>query len=240
MNKGPIQVKLHNADKVFSSADRAIVGANNSEEAKKLAQLKRVEMEQRQEDIDTYNFNICDQIDPYFKAIQISGKDIIVRLYKENYIKGIEEFADGVPMYDAWITQIDGRRKKTDPEKWVDNPLPYIFSGVVVAMSPGAIAAQQKEFEEIVALDPNTNFKKLEVGDIVQLEHFMFQDKRYYKNEQQRDFIKNPTDYNIEHWEGYVKIHPSMIKSKVLDRFQFAMASSPLKDYRRKKAMETK
>jgi len=45
----------------------------------------------------------------------------------------------------------------------------------------------------------------------------MYADKRFYKDKQKRDFIRNPEEYSIKNWEGYVKVHPSMIEAVVTD-----------------------
>lgn len=226
--KPVIKSKIHTANKTVSNEDRAALEG-------KVADVKRNEVELKQEEIDNYNFNTCSQIDPAFENLQLTGKHVIVRLHKENYIKSIEVLPGGIPIYDAWISQVDGRMRQTDPPKWVDNPLPYVFMGTVVAISPLAKAEFLKEKEELEKYDPAAakEYKVLSVGDTVTLNHFMFADNRFYLNKQQRDFIKNPNEYRIEHWEGYVKIHPTVIESIVVAEDSNKFLASPFMEYKK-------
>ena len=222
--KKVIQTKLHNAAKSMSTSQRNQLTGKTSKDA--LSEIQRIE--KRQEEIDTYNFETCQNIDPYFNSIQLAGSSMIIRLHKENYIKGIEMLlANGQPVYDHWISQVDGRMRQTDRPKWVDNPLPYVFSGVIVAMSASAKAHFAKEKKMLTDIDATLGeeYRMPQVGDIVNMEHFMFADSRYYKNKQSRDFIKNPEEYSITKWEGYVTVHPTRIESIVLDKEEFQMTS---------------
>lgn len=93
--KSVIKSKIHSANKVLSVADKSALES-------KTAELKRKEIELRQEAIDKYNFETCNIIDPAFNNIQLPGKQLIVRLHKENYIKNIEMSMDGTNViYDA-------------------------------------------------------------------------------------------------------------------------------------------
>ena len=219
--KPVIKAKLHSADKAVSIADYdSLTSADNS---------KRLKEESRQDEIDKYNFNEIFNIDNHFKGIQLTGKSIIVRLFKENYIKDVTVLEDNV-LYDAWLSQVDGRMNKTESPKWVDNPLPYIWSGVVVAMSPNVLADLVDEHNKVKFYD--TTHKVLQVGDIVQLSPFMIADVRYYTNQQHRDFIKNPNEYRIEHFEGYVKLHPTQIDTVIKNKEAFMNTLSPYKSYK--------
>lgn len=119
-------------------------------------------------------------------------------------------------------------------ENWVDNPLPYIFQATVVAISPLYEIELEKEAELVRAElgeANSSNYKQLQVGDVVTLNHFMFAENRFYLDKQARDFIKNPQEYRIEHWEGYVKIHPTMIESIIKDKTQLTQ-TSPFMQYK--------
>jgi hypothetical protein len=213
--KAPMmRATINNAPKTISNNDKqSLTNTHN-------AQLEKSKIEKRQEDIDTYNFDTCNQIDPYFDTIQLAGNDIIVRLHKENYIKGVYGIDNNEVMYNAYISQVDYRMKATDKPNWCDNPLPYVLSGVVVAISPAVEADQLKRFNEV-----GDKYRMLKVGDIVNLTHFQFQDNRFYKNKQEIDFIKNPEEYRIEHWEGYIKIHSTYVESIVLNKDSFKVTS---------------
>lgn len=226
----PLQVNLHNAQKAMSNQDQAIL--KNSAKAKELAAKARLNTEKRQEDIDHYNMVTCNIIDPAFDNIQLLGLSLIVRLHKENYIKAVDLYTNDVPMYDAWIRQVDGRMHQSHKEKWVDNPLPYIRSGVVVAMSPALIADQQDDYNKLLEANPDTDFTPIQVGDIVQLEHFMIADRRFYLNKQLTDFIRNPENFRIQHFEGYIKINIALVEGKVKDNAKFLETISPYYQYK--------
>jgi hypothetical protein len=108
-----------------------------------------------------------------------------------------------------------------------------VFTGTVVAMSPSAqndYLLEQKTLQEINPEAAKT-YKVLEVGDVVHLTHFMFMDKRFYLSKQDRDFIKNPNEFRIEHWEGYVIIHPTQIEAIELNADDAQLINSPYISY---------
>lgn len=226
-----IRTNLHSASKTISNQERGSLKTTGVN-AKQMAKVAKEKMEKRQDKIDYYNSVTCNIIDPFFNTLQLTGKNVIIRLHKENYIKEVSNYANGVPLYDAWVSQVDGRMHQSEKPKWMDNPLPYVFSGIVVAMSPAVKIDINKEKEEALYLDPNANYKPLEIGDVVYLEHFMYADKRFYTNKQKRDFLKNPQEYRIQHWEGYVKIHPTMIEGIILEPKKFLNDTSPYAKYK--------
>jgi hypothetical protein len=226
MKKKPIRSKLHSADKSISLGklkDLERLESDISEET--------VRIENRQLEIDRYNFEEVNDIDSYFSGVSFVDSAIIVRLHKENYIKEVNIMPNGTVMYDAWISQVDGRMNKADREKWVDNPLPYVFSGVIAAISPIAKLEYVKK-KEALPEELKDSFKVPEVGDIINLEHFMVADRRFYTNKQARDFIKNPEEYRIVHFDGYVKIHPSLVENVVVDKVDFYRNMSPFQNFK--------
>ena len=220
-----IQAKIHDAPKAMATSERQQLSGKVGKDS--IGETSRIEA--RQEEIDKYNFDTCQVIDPYFKSIQLAGNTIIVRLHKENFIKGVEMImANGQPIYDSWISQVDGRMKQHQPEKWVDNPLPYVHTGVIVSISDSAKAhfLKEKKALEDIDLSLGTSHRLPMIGDIVNLEYFMFADARFYKNKQDRDFIKNPEEYSINNWEGYVSVHPTRVESIVLNKEAFKHSSA--------------
>jgi hypothetical protein len=203
----------------------------NIKDREKAQEHFRIQNEKKQEAIDLYNFYTCNEIDPAFQTIQLRGRDIIVRMHKENWIKGIQFQAGDVPMYDAWVSQVDGRAKQTHSDKWVDNPLPYVFTGVIVAMSPTYEHEIQKDYERILEKNPDTTYQPLKIGDIVHIQKHYFVDNLFYLNKQDLDFIKNPEDYRIEHWEGYIRMNAGMIEALVTDKEAFFSNMSPYQQY---------
>jgi hypothetical protein len=225
MKKKPIRSKLHSADKTI-----AVSKLKDLERLENSVSEETIRTEKRQLEIDNYNFEEVNVVDDYFKGISFVDSALIVRLHKENYIKEVSIMPNGVVIYDAWISQVDGRMNKAEREKWVDNPLPYVFSGVIVAISPLAQMEYVKK-KETLSDELKDSFKVPEVGDIVNLDHFMVADRRYYPNKQARDFIKNPEEYRIVHFDGYVKIHPSLIEGIVVDKNDFYNNISPFQNF---------
>jgi hypothetical protein len=225
MKKKPIRSKLHSADKTI-----AVSKLKDLERLEHSVSEETIRTEKRQLEIDNYNFEKVNLVDDYFKGISFVDSALIVRLHKENYIKEVSIMPNGVVIYDAWISQVDGRMNKAEREKWVDNPLPYVFSGVIVAISPLAQMEYVKK-KETLSDELKDSFKVPEVGDIVNLDHFMVADRRYYPNKQARDFIKNPEEYRIVHFDGYVKIHPSLIEGIVVDKNDFYNNISPFQNF---------
>lgn len=218
-----IKAKVHSANQAVSNEDYQSI--SNPAQATAIANATIKNIEKKQEEIDYYNSTTVHKIDPAFKDLVLAGKSVIVRLHKENYIKSVSYYADEKPLYDAWFSQVDGRMHASQPAKWVDTPLPYVFSGVVVAISPAAELANKQDSQE--AEKNGIYAPELKVGDIVYLEHFNFAEKRFYLDKQQRDFIKNPEEFRIVHFEGYVKIHPTMIEGVVTDKNNFVYNTSP-------------
>lgn len=231
LDKKVVRTKIKNRPKHLTRREKALLNG----EFNANADLERRRIEERQEEIDRYNFETCAIIDPHFDDIQFSNDDIIIRLHKENYVKEVEEVSGRNPIYDAWISQVDGRMHKADREKWIDNPFPYAYSGVIVHMSPLAKAFFKKKKKSIEEVDKNIakQFKVPEVGDIATLNHFRFADFRYYANKQKMDFVKNPNEYRIVHWEGYVKLHPGLIETVYKNKKAFDV-SSPYREYKKK------
>ena len=183
----------------------------------------------RQQEIDNYNFDECFAEDEFFDTIELEGEQIIIKLFKENYIKEINSIGDQV-VFDCWISQVDGRMNQAQSAKWVDNPLPYVNMGVVVAMSPLAIAKEYEKAEKINSLaGGKVTYTPLTVGTVVHTRHMNYADVRFYKDKQQRDFIKNPQEYRIRHWEGLVLVHPTVVEAKTTR--QAVEGTSPYRMY---------
>lgn len=194
------------------------------------AGLERKRVESKQEEIDKYNFETCQEIDPRFKDFVLMGDEIIVRLHKENYIKDISMIdSEGNPVYDTWQHQVDARQHKTDKADWQDSPLPYVYSGVIVSLSPTAQAyfSKQKKLIEESNKNAAKAYKIPQVGDTVALRHFMFADYRFYFNSQQVDYLINPKEYRVVYWEGYVKLHPTLVERVYKDGDKVLKEMSP-------------
>ena len=224
----PVRAKLHQSSKSMSLSDMKDLERDVLDKVSE----ETLRTEKKQEDIDNYNFNEVNVIDSYFEGIKLIDNTIIVRLHKENYIKEVSIMPNTSVIYDAYISQVDGRMNKAERENWVDNPLPYVYSGVIVAISPLAIAEFQKK-KESLPYELQGEFHIPAVGDLVNLDHFMIADRRFYQNKQARDFIKNPKEYRIVHFDGYVKIHSSIIESIVHDKDDFYLNMSPYQQFKK-------
>lgn len=223
----PIRATINDAPKTMTNTDKLQLSKINE------SNYEKDRIERKQEEIDEYNFNTCNIIDDYFNTIQLNGNDIIVRLHRENYIKAVHVLPEDRVAYDAWTSQVDGRMHASDKAKWMDNPLPFVHSGVIVAISPTVKAEIIDKRNKLALINESLakEYKVLEVGDIVHLTHFMFADFRFYKNKQEKDFIKNPEEYRLQYWEGYVKLHSSYIEAIVTDKNSFKV-TSPYKQYK--------
>lgn len=233
MKKEPIKATLHSSAKAISNKDMNALSKKKQEYNPS---------ETKQEEIDKYNFHgVFDK--PYgIDNVQLTGTSIVVRLFKENYIKHVEVLSDDTVIYDAYISQIDGRNERSDKPKWMDTPFPYIHAGVIVQISPAAKAHFQKERENIAEISDVIAGEYIvpKEGMIVDLTHFSFNDNRYYINKQERDFIKNPEEHRVIHFDGCVKIHPSYIDGIITNEEEYLRTMSPYAEYVKwKKECET-
>lgn len=169
------------------------------------------EIEGRQAEIDKWNEDIK-EVDPKFDDLTITGGYVIVRLFKENYIKRVlETLEDGTPIYEAYIGQVEIQRIGQNKRDWVENPLPFIFSGVVCAIGQDVQIEEAKKVKD--AKEAGMEYTPLTVGNEVSLEWFDLQRNRYYTDKQKFDLIKDPREYSVDNYEGYVRIHYSQIES---------------------------
>jgi hypothetical protein len=195
-----VKQRLHKAAEVLPNKDKTVLDRNK-------------EILARQAKIDQYNEE-CFTPDPRFRVRTYQGNKVIVRLFKEDYIKNVHEVGD-LTIYDAWFEEVEVQRYGQNKQKWIENPLPYVYSGVVVAISPEVTAEYLKRKKAIEEVDPELakSFKVLSVGDEVEMEWFDLQSRRYYFDKQKTDKLKNPEEFSVDNYEGYVAIHYSQIES---------------------------
>lgn len=185
----------------------------------------KLNIEAKQAEIDNYN-EACYEIPEVFNSLEVFGHNVIVKLFKENYIKNEIELPNGDTMYDAWIGQVEVQRmgKQGAPTQWIDSPLPYVFSGVVMAISPEVVFEQAKKLEAMKEFDKQNgtqyaaNKSILKVGDTVQLQWFNLQQNRYYVDKQKFDLIKNPEEFSVDNYEGYAKVHYTDIEAIIKNK----------------------
>ncbi len=155
------------------------------------------------------------------EKIQLTNSSIIIQLYREDTIpaKTVSFDENGKIVNWLWAPSlIDARRAVNDPESLVPNPIPTISKGIVVGVSPDVTMNYLKKKKEMEALGMDiSNFKILEVGDVVYTNHFMTKNMRYYidKQEKTRDIVITPTDFTLENFDFLFKITDYEIESIV-------------------------
>lgn len=163
-----------------------------------------------------YASHIQEKVSEYNKAIVEGAKEdiemfskrtyhnnaIIVKLFMHDYL------VDGDSELEFQI-QRSSQIPIQDPSKpgenmMVDNPLPYRFEGIIVAMD-----------ESIPENDPRMKFA---VGDYVRIEPQDLKEGRYYYHDRDRDYLPPLRDESEIHrdlfpnYKGYIKIHPSEVE----------------------------
>lgn len=170
---------------------------------------------QKQKDIINYNKNIYN-IDPVFKTKQFTGNNVIVRLFRNDYLdmSNIPDI-DNIP--ETTIVNILPSTK-IEMETYggknilIDNPIDYTFKGVVIAFSP---LVQEKSKETL-------GFQ-IEPGQTVELTYFDFPNYKYYTDKFKIDTKWSKDDLiagrNVyPNFEGYFIITPFNIESLILNQ----------------------
>ena len=160
--------KIENID--ISAAKN--IGLAPAEELKAIAEREKAHNLKVQAEVDEYNVNIGN-IDPKFTSKTFVGNDIIVRLKKEDYIikDSGSDLKDGIKR-DNQISIQQGDGNWTT----IDNPLPYIYSGVICAIPP--FVANEYEANSGV---------KLEAGMEIEIDSISLVESRYYLDKTKGD-----------------------------------------------------
>lgn len=178
--------------------------------------LAKEELERREK----YNLDKQAEIDAYNDAILAGAKDdierfkdrvyvndtIIVKLLKHNWIdKSAQDNAllGGSAVSKVQKIMIETPQVGKEP-KLIDNPLPYRFEGIIVAMDP--------------MLAKKDTARMFTVGTLVRTISFNLKEDRYYFHDGQREWIDSIDLMNMSSnlfpkYEGYAKIHPGMIEN---------------------------
>jgi hypothetical protein len=155
--------KIENVD--ISEAKSIILPPE--EEIKAKAKREKEKNLKIQIKVDEYNKALL-EIDPSFATKTFVGNEIRVRLKKDDYIirNSGSRLKDGVKKDNliALMTE-DGK------DRMIENPLPYMYEGVVVAI-PNAV---KKHYLDEYGVN-------LEPGTYVELKEFNLQNQRYYLN----------------------------------------------------------
>lgn len=171
----------------FNPLDRGIIDSKS-----KADQVKQTAVEE-------YNKNIL-EVDEAFKNKIFVNNTLIVRLFKDDYIfktNMSESIITDVKKVNTIYVETEGGKSAI-----IDNPLPYLFRGVVVAMSA----------------DVEDYFPELQIGDVVELENFNIQNSMYYPDKSKVDPIIPVSEIidginPYKNYNGYVKISPRLIEA---------------------------
>lgn len=140
-----------------------------------------------------------------FKTRKYFNNVIVVKLLKDDWIE--KSATNGI-----LFTQIKKSNKipietpqMGKETKMIDNPLPYRFEGIIVAMD-----------ETIPTKDEQ--YKDLKVGSLIRTISFDLKEDRYYFNDHERDHVSFEDIQNLStnlfpNYEGYAIIHPGMIQN---------------------------
>lgn len=201
--------------KIRSGKDRTGIMDKKSETQMKADQNAYIKenlliIKSRQKDIDKYNYHDIYNIDPLSEKVQLSGENMVIRLYKENYIKYLDESNPDNIILDAYVRQIDARERDTDRPNWVNTPFPHIQKGIIVNVSPELKLYYYRMKEELAKYDPEEARKMIipKQGDIVYVrarETFWLKEHRYYPNKQDQveDFVKNQLEILLRKFKDY-------------------------------------
>ena len=191
--------KIENID--ISAAKN--IGLAPEKELKAIAEREKAHNLKVQAEVDEYNANIGN-IDPKFASKTFIGNDIIVRLRKEDYLikNSGDKLKDGIKRDNQFpMQQADGN--------WttIDNPLPYIYSGVICAIPPFVA----KEYEANSGV-------KLEAGMEVEIDNISLVENRYYLDKTKGD--TRPSEQELlkggkmfPNHDGYFKINIYQIEA---------------------------
>lgn len=152
-----------------------------------------------QENIDTYNLDIINNYkEDFFSDLSLNGNSVIVRPFKENFIK---EYIEETKTASAiGFKMIDNRKRKTDQESYIPSPLTYINAGILIAAP--------KEYLEA---------NNMQIGDVLMLRKIQWVNHMFYPNRQEniRDYVESPDNWSIVFFEGYFNISQYDIEGSI-------------------------
>jgi len=203
----PTKSKLRRGSSAIKRSDRL---AKASESSPSLSDEQLNLVKDQQERIDEYNQEEIHIIDPFFKTLQLGSQYLVIRLFKENYIKYIDESNPDDIQLDAWHRQIDARERTADVPKYVSTPFPYLEQGVITAISPELQLSYHKMKEEMAKYDKEAadSIDVPKVGDVIRIKartSVWFKEHRYYIDKQTQclDFVRNQTELRLNNFQHY-------------------------------------
>jgi len=201
-NKTKIRRKktsIKSSDKVNSESSTSTLDKNT----------RNLLIELEQISVDMHNNTNVYKIDKHFKNLTLSGDKIIIKIFRENYIKYKDNSDPTNPQYIYGYKMIDARERVTDEPNYVPTPFPYVEKGIIVAISPKVQLEFIEQSNKLSEAGVKANVKIPEVGDIVEIKSYYsstwFKENRYYINKQEAvlDYVVNPSDTSVNVFEHY-------------------------------------
>jgi hypothetical protein len=141
-------------------------------------------------DIDNYNKSLIEsERNDFFEDAQVAHNAVIIRPFKENYIK---EYIETTKTASAvGFRRIDNRKLKTDQENYVFSPFKYINAGILMSAS-----------------DEFLKERNMSLGDVVYIKTVQWMNCRFYLDRQiaVRDYVESQDNWSLGFFEGYFNI----------------------------------
>lgn len=207
VNKRPSKTKLINKKRKLKTSDR--INDNQTKQLENNKVIRNLIVDLEQIVVDKYNNYDIYKIDEHFKHLNLYGNNIIIQIFRENYIKHKDVSNPKDPKYVYGYRMIDARERISDNPTFEQTPFPYVEKGVIKAISPEVQLNYAKKVNELNALGIKHDIKVPEVGDIVEIRSYhssvWFKEKRYYIDKQDAtiDYVNNPTDNSVAVFEHY-------------------------------------
>lgn len=166
-------------------------------------QIEQDFLKAKQEEVESYNREVLENknVAASILARKYFNQYIVVRLFQEDYAdKALSIGQETSLLTDTTWTKKRNLVEATLPgqqTQLIDNPLPYVFEGVVVAMDS---SVEEKHPE-------------IKIGKVVQTIQFDLKSDRYYAYKNKRDYGITLDNLTLSNYEGYALVHPSMLES---------------------------
>ena len=185
-------------DLLGKTTSKLLANPTDKEEQQKLM-LQDIETQNK---INQYNKDLeyaCEDV--RFKNKHFVGNSVIVKLEKLNWFIPSDLDTD---LFTINPLQMVAATTPDHPKgKIIENPLPYNYRGVVVAVC-----------DEVVKYRAENNLAPLEAGDIVELNWFDVKQFRYYPNKNKIDQITLDSP-DAANYEGFAKIPAQFVEAIV-------------------------
>lgn len=189
---------------ITPNTDLILPGTDQKKEMERVERIAR----EKQEAVEQYNKDVF-EIDPRFESKVFCNNRVIVRLFKDDYIDKRIEAADNPLLAGAAVKKESKIQLESEGGKLVtiDNPMPFLLKGVVVAFDEGII---ERSNDPIIK-------ENLKVGAVVEIEPISLQQSIYYMDKgdvdspmQANEIIAGANPYKKH--EGYFEVTAAHIE----------------------------